>query len=327
MKFVYVLTSSPNDIYGEQTYLSMYSLRRQMPNAHIELLVDDKTKESFIGSRRKIAEIASHVTSIKMDDNISNMRKSRILKTFLREYIEGDILFIDGDTIVNDKLDDIMTCECDIGMVMDAHKDLTVHYGLDKLRRQLQSIGFVMPKDETLYFNSGVMLIRDNKRTHDFFRRWNDNWKASSANGLNLDQPALFRTNIEEDHLITELGGEWNCQIMYGLNFYSKAKIIHYFASRYNQSNGGYLYYFMNPEVFKRIRESDSLPEDIKIRLDCPFELFSNQLEIIGFQDANIMNTHVYKLVERIYLNHRGLFNAIQDVLFKINKIKKGKKE
>ena len=51
MKYVYVLTSAPEDFYYEQALMSVYSLRKKMPDAKITVLTDDKTKNSFSGPK------------------------------------------------------------------------------------------------------------------------------------------------------------------------------------------------------------------------------------------------------------------------------------
>ncbi len=42
-KFLYILVSGQTDIYCEQTYVSMLSLKHYNPDAEISLLVDDET--------------------------------------------------------------------------------------------------------------------------------------------------------------------------------------------------------------------------------------------------------------------------------------------
>ena len=71
MKYVYVLVSSPDDLYYEQAVMSVYSLRRHMPDADIEVLVDNKTYESFHGNRiveyKGILEPSDSITHIKQE--------------------------------------------------------------------------------------------------------------------------------------------------------------------------------------------------------------------------------------------------------------------
>lgn len=49
MKFLYVLVSNERDIYYEQTYISILSLKHFNPNACVHLLVDNLTFATFAG--------------------------------------------------------------------------------------------------------------------------------------------------------------------------------------------------------------------------------------------------------------------------------------
>lgn len=325
-KIVYVATSTVNDIYLEQTYLSIYSLHLHMENPHVILITDDRTDKTLTGNRAKILGLISEKIVVPFDENLSNLRRSRWLKTKVRELISGDFLFIDGDTIINSDLSDIDNCKFLIGAVEDAHRPLDHHYGKEKLLRQIKTLGSTLEGEE-YYFNSGVFLVKDCKETHDFYKSWHENWKMSVEHGINQDQPALLLTNYQHNHLIKRLCGEWNCQLMYGLNYYTKARIIHYFASRYTANNGGYIYDFMNPKILEDIKETGEISNDVKDKLKHPFSCFSDRVEIIGGYDVDILNTHVYKTIRLIYLKFPKLFAALQSFLYRVNKMVKSKKE
>lgn len=49
MKFLYVLVSNERDIYYEQTYVSILSLKHFNPTAFVHLLVDNLTFATFSG--------------------------------------------------------------------------------------------------------------------------------------------------------------------------------------------------------------------------------------------------------------------------------------
>ena len=63
-KIVYVLISSDNDIYLEQAYISMFSVKYHMPDSHITLLTDKTTEFSFTNNRRKEIVYANEIISI-----------------------------------------------------------------------------------------------------------------------------------------------------------------------------------------------------------------------------------------------------------------------
>lgn len=325
-KIVYVITSNEKDIYLEQTYLSVYSLRMHEKDAHVVLLTDNKTNETLTGYRTKILELITEKIVVEFEEEYSNMKRSRFLKTSMRNLIDGDFLYIDGDTLINDKLAEIDNCPFDIAAVEDAHRPLDIHYGKEKLTRQATELGFDFGQ-ERYYFNGGVFYVKDNARTREFFQRWHENWKCSVEKGINLDMPALIRTNIETGHLIQKIGGEWNCQLMYGFNYYTNAKIIHYFASRYTRNNGGYIYEFINPIILDSIKNSGEVSDTLKEKLQHPLSCFSDNLELIGGADVEILNTHVYKMVRMMYNKTPKLFAFFQSVLFAINRINKKNNE
>lgn len=325
-KIVYVITSTPDDVYLEQTYLSIYSLWKHEENPHVVLLTDNRTNETLKGDRAKILELVAEKIVVPFDENVTNMRRSRWLKTKMRSLVEGDFMYIDGDTIINSSLAEIDDCPLLIGSVEDAHRPLDVHYGKEKLLRQAKTLGFSID-GEQYYFNGGVFYVKDCKETHDFFDRWHENWKMSVEHGINQDMPALILTNIQMKHTIQKLDGKWNCQLMYGFNYFTTAKIIHYFASRYTTNNGGYIYEFMDPKILEDIKKTWKISPEFEAKLDHPLSCFSERVELIGGTDVDILNTQVYKTIRLIYNKYPKVFAFMQSILYKVNKINKRKNE
>jgi hypothetical protein len=64
MKYVYVLTSSEKDIYYEQFFLSLASMRLYNPDAEVIALIDDKTKRGLTGKRSGYEKLISEVKTI-----------------------------------------------------------------------------------------------------------------------------------------------------------------------------------------------------------------------------------------------------------------------
>lgn len=325
-KIVYVITSSQDDIYLEQTYLSIYSLFKHENEPHVVLLTDNRTNVTLNGSRSKILELITEKIVVPFDEEVSNMRRSRWLKTKMRSLVKGNFIYIDGDTIINDSLSDIDDCPLLIGAVKDAHRPLNMHYGKEKLLRQAKTLGFSID-GEQYYFNGGVLYVKDCKETHDFFERWHENWEISVEHGINQDMPALILTNIQMNHMIQELDGRWNCQLMYGFNYFTTAKIIHYFASRYTANNGGYIYEFMDPKVLEDIKNTWNISSKIEAMLNKPLTCFSNRVELIGGTDVDILNTHVYKTIRLLYNACPKFFEFMQLILYRVNKFNKRKYE
>lgn len=66
MKYVYVLTSTPKDLYYEQALMSAYSLRKHNPAAQLIVLVDNKTNASLTEENKRTA-LKKYASQIIMD--------------------------------------------------------------------------------------------------------------------------------------------------------------------------------------------------------------------------------------------------------------------
>ena len=55
-KLVYVLTCAPEATYIEQALMAVFSARHWNPDAHIVLIVDEKTDRLLIGNRGRILQ-------------------------------------------------------------------------------------------------------------------------------------------------------------------------------------------------------------------------------------------------------------------------------
>jgi hypothetical protein len=234
MKFLYVLTSNEKDIYLEQTYVSIVSLRMYMPNAFVSLLLDVKTNETLIDGRTRIKELVNEVVIKQAPENLTNMQISRFLKTSMRKHIKGDFLYIDGDTIFCEQMEEISNFSPDVALALDFHSEHDSEIYMRKIPKN--SYSFIkknfkndIPK-QSKFFNGGVIWCKDTEIGHNFFDRWHENWKKTCINGIFTDQTALTLTNFELN-VIQELDGKYNCQIWFGVNHLHNAKILHYFAA------------------------------------------------------------------------------------------------
>ena len=129
MKYVYVLTSTSKDLYYEQCLMSVFSLKAHNPNAQVQILVDNKTAESFTVENKRdgLKELGAEIVSVDFDESVKNVERSRRLKTTIPEHITGDFLFIDCDTIICDDLSDIEKIDAKFAAVLDGHVPLSKH--------------------------------------------------------------------------------------------------------------------------------------------------------------------------------------------------------
>lgn len=263
-KLVYVLTSTPNDIYLEQAYISMFSARYYNPGVHIVLLTDTVTSSSLVGVRKKEVELADEIIKVDIDTSKFNgQKRSRILKTSARQYVKGDYLFIDTDTIISKSLEDIDKCPYEIAACVDCHCDFQKSPFYKMNSDMAEKMGYSLKK-ETLFFNSGVIFCKDTQAAHDFYRLWNENLHQGHKVGITMDQPAFQKANLEMGHIVNRLDDHWNCQLHYGMAYFGRANIIHYLSTTrmHNEMRG--LFLLNDDTPFLAIKENGEIPKEVK---------------------------------------------------------------
>ncbi|MCL2400034.1 MAG: putative nucleotide-diphospho-sugar transferase [Defluviitaleaceae bacterium] len=323
MKYLYVLTSNENDYYLEQTLLSITSLRLHMPNAFISLLVDNETETTLSGKRRAILDLVNEFKSITIDPQFNQKARSRWLKTSMRQYIDDDFLYIDGDTIIADDLSDIVNIDMDIGAVLDSHIYLSEKNNYFPIR--LKNIKAMCPKfgitpefDLNVYFNGGIMFCRNNETGHRFFREWHRLWLKCYELGSLNDQSSLNLSNFVLSSVIKELDGIWNCQILDdgALRFLYNAKIIHYFSSR----PGEKVYLPANDNFLDRIKKNGFIEQNILDLIKTPKTLFApnTRLFLVDKSFHTFYDSAFCGISKRLYNTKIG--KAIEHILFKIRR-------
>ena len=228
-KLVYVLTCAPEATYIEQALMSVYSARHYNLDAHIVLMVDDKTNALLVGKRGEILNYISEKIVVPFEDeSLTPMYRSRWIKTQVRQLIKGDFLFIDSDTIVQKSLVDIDTYECEVGAVLESH--LPVSEFCDSLHRRAKELNATIGVDidaEEKYFSSGVLLVKDTKKAHKLYELWHLYWKEGIEIGLKIDQPSLAKARREVGYIIRQIPDSFNCILFTRPIFIREAHILH----------------------------------------------------------------------------------------------------
>lgn len=328
-KIVYVLVSSEDDIYLEQAYVSMLSAKHHMPDVHITLLIDSKTSESLTGTRKKEAAVADEIIVIELDPSISAQKRSRLLKTNARNHVQGNFLFIDCDTIIVKPLDEIDEIDADIAACWDTH----VPFKDNPYRSMCLKHGIRLEwpiENETEYFNSGVIFVRDTPTNHNFFAKWNKNYQDGTLKRVYMDQPSLAKTNYESGHQIKTLPDCWNCEFKHGLRYFKDAKIIHYLCT--NENNGKMPPFLLNEKkVLLKVKQTGEIAPQIEKLFDDPSKGIAPLTCLISGSDVLFFNDPLIVFFRSWYDNGNKAYKALSSLVrayslikFKIkNKIKK----
>ena len=317
MKYVYVLTSSEYDLYYEQFFLSVTSLRLHNPQAFIVALVDSKTKEGLTGKRSGYDKVVSETITITAPQELSQKEVSRWIKTSMKKYIEGDFLYIDCDTIIADKLDIDFPAELKIGAVLDTHVSLSRHH---KARHfELEDITLKFGSFKTgIRYNGGVIFCRDTPEADEFFSRWHSLWLFGKENGISQDMPALNQASHELAGIITELDGKWNCHITYnGLPFLFNAKVIHYIATSFDFIDCPFLP--ASKAVLLSVKETGAiLPETLEL-LKNPKSAFEYSSRIISDgAELDVVNSKIFLLLLILRKKKPRLFHSLDSFLIRL---------
>lgn len=228
-KLVYVLTCAPEATYIEQALMAVWSARHWNPDAHIVLMVDDKTDALLTGKRGEILNYISEKIVVPFEDaSLTPMYRSRWIKTQVRQMIEGDFLFVDSDTICQRSLADIDNFDCEVGAVLESH--LPVKKFCDSLYETAKNYCAQIDVDidkEQNYYSSGVLYVKDTKQTHQLYQLWHQYWKEGNEIGLKIDQPSLAKANCVMGHIIRQIPDTYNCILFTQPPFLRAAHILH----------------------------------------------------------------------------------------------------
>lgn len=265
-KLVYVLTCAPEATYIEQALISIWSARYHNPDAHIVLLIDDKTKELLVGKRAEVLEYVTEIKVVVAPSEYSVMQVSRWLKTNVRSFIEGDFLFIDCDTVIVQSLSEIDKMDCEIGAVLDSHRTVSKFNSKEQFNiiKWAEQCGWNFSNVEE-YFSSGVLYVKDTDIVRLFYKKWCEYYNLSASVGVFYDQISLEQTK-QDYPIIRYIADVWNTIMFIRPKFVEQAKIIH-FTSMDNNS------FLFSKRVLQYIRENGLTPY-IKYYIKHPMESY-----------------------------------------------------
>lgn len=300
MKFVYALVSGEKDYYAEQAIVSMHTLRQHNPGCHIVLATDDETLDVIGRHGLKIMEYVSECVTINSPDGFTPLQRSRYVKTLIRRYIKGDFLFLDCDTVIVGSLKELENFQGDVAGVLFRHirhwekgvvpNRLVEFYEQTKIKENL---------DFEFYCNGGVIYCKDNENGHRLFDAWHNCWLESSTKyGYDFDQMNLWRANASSGNIMTELPGEYNCQMIYAskaLEYIPECKILHY------QTFSSYCPFipFKNPDVLERIRQKGITP-DIEDAVSNMMRNYLKSILVLDGIDMKFYNTPVVVFARKL---------------------------
>jgi len=293
------------------------------PNAYIIALIDSKTKEGLTGKRSGYEQVVCETVTITSPKELSQKEVSRWIKTSMKKYITGDFLYIDCDTVITGKLEHNFPPELQIGAILDTHVPLLKHHLDAHFKDEDKKIGFTSSFETGIRYNGGVIFCRDSAPGDDFFSKWHSLWLISNKKGNHHDMPALNQANRESSGVITELAGEWNCQITHnGLPYLSNSKIIHYFATAFTFVHCPFL--LASNAVLASVKETGKISPEITELLKNPKAAFEQDSRIIsGREELDAVNSKLFSLILRVRKKNPKLFKSLNSIIYHASKFYK----
>lgn len=298
-KVVYVIVSSDKDLYLEQAFLSVYSLKIYSPDTSVELVVDKETDQTLYEKRTNLLRYFTKKIVVDVPAKYKRAYASRWIKTRLRKIVDGDFLFVDSDTIITDDLKDIDYFEGDIGAVLNLHGCFLSKEAKNNHLKWALRDGWTCA-DNVPYFNSGVMFVRDTEAAHHFYDIWHEKW-CSGMERYNFlfDQSSLAATNESLGMMIKELQGIWNCQLLYnGLPFLQHAKIVHHIDLQKTNRKSPWKFY--DQKLYYSIKQTGSISIEIHDMLKNAKSQFDIPCKVIGVSEIKMLNSLGLRILKKI---------------------------
>lgn len=317
-QIVYVLVSRESDLYLEELWTSLFSLRHFNKDCIVTVLVDLETSVR-IDAQKDLRKLINKLIIVDVPQKYPSKERSRYIKTNLRNLIDGDFLFIDTDTVICGPLDDIDSLDVkNIAMVPELHGPFREHLTYKYTVQDTNRIFNVDVTDSPFWFNSGCMLVRDNQFTRDFFFDWNKNWKYSAFKKNNSsDQRALLKTDYDYGYIIECLPDIYNSQVAMSMKWFYDAKIIHFWHFRKHYTPNMDFSPFMSHEIYRALKREGAITMEIaNTILNCK-STFRNDSMICGEDEIQLVFSPVNTILWQKYLKG-GLTKLLINQIIKI---------
>ena len=306
-QLLYILVSSPADVYTEQVLVSATSARRRNPSAVMLLLTDSDTIVT-----PALQSLFDRVIRQDFPADIPPMKRSRLLKTGMRSLVEGDFLFIDADTIVARPLDGIDAVEAPLAACPDLHSHFPEHPHYEATVNMCRKLGFDASR-ENWYFNSGVMLVKDTPENHAFFKAWQDNYLAGYEAGIRPDQPSLAKTCAAFGNPVALLPDQWNCEVQNGIRYLRDAYIVHYMVTNVGSGPQDALFLLNDRNSLLAVRESGCITAEIEAVIENPNLGYAPVTQVFAGEDLYLFRTRRYRWLRAHY--RRGKASLLEFLL------------
>lgn len=302
-QIVYVLVANEKNLYLEEMWVSIFSLRRHHPEATVKVLMDVETKE-YLSRFPQLTSMIDETVVVQTPAGYNAKQRSRQIKTTIRNVLKGDYIFIDTDTVICKPLDGIVE---DIRELKDFKGIAAVREGHVTMKDTLfpptgtvKRIFDIDISQSPLMTNSGVMFVADIPFTHEFYKRWNENWKRSCfEKGNSQDQPSLYATDCQYGYVIRELSGIYNAQVAMSLKYYADAVILHWWHMDFIEDQSYSPYFSL--KIYQDLKKEGEITPQIEELIINAKQSFVSPTMPVGKEHILFLFSPAGKIFNRIY--------------------------
>lgn len=302
-QIVYVLVANEKNLYLEEMWVSIFSLRRHHPEATVKVLMDVETKE-YLSRFPQLTSMIDETVVVQTPAGYNAKQRSRQIKTTIRNVLKGDYIFIDTDTVICKPLDGIVE---DIAEMKDFKGIAAVREGHVTMKDTLfpptgtvKRIFDIDISESPLMTNSGVMFVADIPFTHEFYKRWNENWKRSCfEKGNSQDQPSLYATDCQYGYVIRELSGIYNAQVAMSLKYFADAVILHWWHMDFIEDQSYSPYFSL--KIYQNLKKAGEITPQIEDLIINAKQSFASPTMPVGKEHILFLFSPAGKIFNRIY--------------------------
>jgi len=235
---LYVLTGDQSDRAACQLGVSLLALRKVEPNAVVTLSCDGLAAKFL---ERDFPEILDQIDSVLQPETMhsSAIEQSRELKILALQYLPGDFVYLDNDTLpVMPFYQDLAARSDQIGLAKDHNHEFPLGTGVPtQVWDRYEVLGW--DAKPTTYFNAGLGFYRDGEARRQLSARWFDRWNESVARmKIYNDQHCLNAAIVELGLDVTELPSCFNAMVTVHPRHAVGARVYHYMAGNRKSLDG-----------------------------------------------------------------------------------------
>ena len=172
-RVVYVVTGDGYNAYGDMALVSMLSVRISNPGLGIVAVCDEKSALALRANNHRLLDVCDEFLTVPSPKGTPTFCH-RWIKTQLCRYVEGNVVYLDADTLVRGSLADLHRLVSELGAVAN-HNGATLSEQIWTEDRQVFE-GMGWPSNFHAYVNSGAFFYKPCPRVHEFNAKWHELW-------------------------------------------------------------------------------------------------------------------------------------------------------